>query len=269
VVQHLSSAARGRAPIIDTSVPQTARIWNYWLGGKDNFAVDRWVGDEIKAAFPEMVEIAKATRAFLDRAVRYLVVEAGVRQFLDIGPGLPTARNTHEIAQEIAPESLVVYVDNDPLVLSHARALLTSSIEGSTEYVDADLRDPDTILRQAARTLDLDRPVGIVLLGVLGHMDSYDEASAIVRSLIAAVPSGSHLAISDATDTSDGVMEAARIWNRTANPAYHPRRMEQVIGYFGGLTLVEPGVVALPRWRPDAEPAVRPAEGVGGVGCKA
>jgi hypothetical protein len=268
VVQDLSSSARGLTPTIDTSVPQTARIWNYWLGGKDNFAVDRWVGEEIKAAFPEMVEIARASRGFLERAVEFLTSEAGVRQLLDIGSGLPTARNTHEVAQAVAPESRVVYVDNDPLVLSHARALLTSSIEGSTGYVDADLRDPGRLLREAGRTLDLDQPVGVVLVGVLGHLGSYHQAHAIVRELIDALAAGSYLAISDSADTSEGVMEAARIWNRTANPPYHPRPPAQITGFFDGLELVPPGVVPLPRWRPDTDPSGQPAEGLGGVARK-
>src|SRR5438876_7947081 len=165
-----SSAATGgqrQAPEYDTGVPQTARIWNYWLGGKDNFAADREVGDQIREAFPKIVENARASRAFLVRAVRYLAGEAGIRQFLDIGTGLPTANNTHQVAQAVAPESRIVYVDNDPLVLVHARALLTSTPDGVTDYVDADLRDPDKVLPEAASTLDFTRPVALTLLGVV------------------------------------------------------------------------------------------------------
>lgn len=268
MVRDLSAPTHRSPPAIDTSRPQTARIWNYWLGGKDNFAVDRWVGDAIKAAFPEVVAIARASRAFLDRAVRYLAGEAGIRQFLDIGPGLPAARNTHDVAQAVAPECRVVYVDNDPLVLSHARALLIGSVEGSTGYVEADLRDPDTILREAARSLDLDRPVAVMLLGVLGHLDSYEGARAAIRSLVGALASGSHLVVSDSANTSEGVVEAARIWNRTANPPYYPRRPEEIAAYFDGLVVVEPGVVPLPWWRPVVELADQPTDVLGGVARK-
>lgn len=256
-------------PKIDTTAPQTARIWNYWLGGKDNFAVDRQVGDEINQAFPEIVQIARANRAFLVRAVRFMAGEAGIRQFLDIGTGLPTANNTHEVAQSVAPESRIVYVDFDPLVLVHARALLTSSPEGATAYIDADLRDTDTILEKAAETLDLGRPLGLTLLGILGHIPDYDEAKSILRRLMARLPSGSYLATSDSATTSEGVVEAARIWNQSANPTYHPRSPEQITGYFEGLELVEPGVGPLANWRPDPD-AGPPAgvDGFGGVGRK-
>src|SRR5213078_4095119 len=163
-----TTAAGGQeqATRFDSGVPQTARIWNYWLGGKDNFAADRSVGDEIRVAFPKIVENARLSRGFLARAVRYLAGEAGIRQFLDIGTGLPTADNTHQVAQAVAPESRIVYVDNDPLVLAHARALLTSTPEGVTDYVDADLRDPDKIVREAARTLDFSQPIAVMLLGI-------------------------------------------------------------------------------------------------------
>lgn len=257
------------APGIDTTVPQTARIWNYWLGGKDNFAVDRKVGDDINEAFPQIVEIARASRAFLARAVRYMAGEEGIRQFLDIGTGLPTANNTHEIAQSVAPESRIVYVDFDPLVLVHARALLTSSPEGATSYIDADLRDPDRILEEAAETLDLSKPVGLTLLGILGHIRDYDEAKSIVGRLMAGLASGSYFATSDSANTSKGVVEAARIWNQSANPTYHVRSPEQITGYFEGLELIEPGVGPLASWRPDPD-AGPPAgeDGYGGVGRK-
>ncbi len=170
-----------QAPKLDTNVPQTARIWNYWLGGKDNFAVDREVGDQIFQAYPDIVENARAARAFLVRAVSYLAGEAGVRQFLDIGTGLPTANNTHEVAQRIAPESRIVYVDNDPLVLVHARALLTSTPEGATEYIDADLREPDKILAAAAKLLDFSKPVALMLFGVVEFITDDDEAYGIVN----------------------------------------------------------------------------------------
>jgi O-methyltransferase involved in polyketide biosynthesis len=247
-------------PEINTAVPQTARIWNYWLGGKDNFPVDRAVGDQILEAFPAIVENARASRAFLVRAVRYLAGETGIRQFLDIGTGLPTADNTHEVAQRVAPESRIVYVDNDPVVLAHARALLTSTPEGATAYIDADLRDPDTVLREAGRTLDRNRPIAIMLMGVLGHIPDDDQARSIVRRLMDAVPSGSYLTMNDGTDTSAEVVEAARIWNQSANPTYHLRSPERIARFFDGLELVEPGVVSPPRWRPEPSPSGLPPE---------
>ncbi|MGN9911164.1 SAM-dependent methyltransferase [Phytohabitans sp. LJ34] len=236
---------------LDTSVPQTARIWNYLLGGKDNFAADRAVGDQIIQSLPQLADSARLSRAYLTRAVRYLAGEAGVRQFLDIGTGLPTADNTHEVAQATAPDSRVVYVDNDPLVLAHARALLTSSPQGATSYVDADLRDTDTILREAAKTLDLTRPVALILMGILGHIESDAEAKAIIDRTMAGLPSGSFLAMYDGSDTSEAVTEAVRIWNVSANPKYHLRSPERIASLFAGLELVEPGVVSVNEWKPD------------------
>jgi hypothetical protein len=247
-------------PEINTSVPQTARIWNYWLGGKDNFPVDRQVGDQILGAFPEIVENARASRAFLARAVRYLAGEAGIRQFLDIGTGLPTANNTHQVAQSVAPESRIVYVDNDPIVLVHARALLTSTPEGKTAYIDADLRDPDRIMQEAARTLDFGQPIAIMLMGILGHIADDAEAQSIVKRLVGGVPSGSYLTMNDGTDTSDEVVEAARIWNESANPTYHLRSPERIARFFDGLELVEPGVVSPPLWRPEPSASGPPVE---------
>jgi S-adenosyl methyltransferase len=255
-----SPGGQQQAPNFDNGIPQTARIWNYWLGGRDNFSVDRQVGEEIREAFPKIVANARASRGFLVRAVRYLAGEAGIRQFLDIGTGLPTADNTHEVAQAVAPDSRIVYVDNDPLILVHARALLTSSPEGVTDYVEADLRDPDTVLREAARTLDLTQPVGLMLMGILGHVSDDDTARSIVRRLIGALPSGSYLACYDGSNTSPEVVEAARIWNLSANPTYHLRSPERIAGFFEGLELVEPGVVSVTRWRPEPTPAEPPAE---------
>jgi hypothetical protein len=236
---------------IDTNVPQTARIWNYWLGGKDHFPVDRQVGDQILEAFPAIVENARASRAFLVRAVQYLAGEAGVRQFLDIGTGLPTANNTHQVAQAVAPDARIVYVDNDPLVLAHARALLTSTPQGTTDYIDADLRDPDRILQEAARTLDFSQPVAVMLMGILGHIADDDEAQSIVKQLLGAMPSGSYLTMYDGTDTSEEVVEAARIWNQSAKPPYHLRSPERIARFFDGLELVEPGIVSTLEWRPE------------------
>jgi S-adenosyl methyltransferase len=255
-----SSAASQVPPELNTGVPQTARIWNYWLGGKDNFPVDRAVGDQILEAFPAIVENARASRAFLARAVEYLAGEVGIRQFLDIGTGLPTANNTHQVAQAVAPECRIVYVDNDPIVLVHARALLTSSPEGATNYIDADLRDPDKILKEAARTLDLTQPVAIMLMGILGHIADDNEAQSIVKRLLGGVPTGSYLTMNDGTDTSEEVVEAARIWNQSASPTYHLRSPDRIARFFDGLELVEPGVVSPPRWHPEPGTSGLPAE---------
>ncbi len=240
-------------PKVDHTVPHTARIWNYWLGGKDHFAADRAVGDQVRALLPGIVTSARADRAFLNRAVRYLVADPGIRQFLDVGTGLPTANNTHEVAQALAPESRIVYADNDPMVLAHARALLTSTPEGSTGYIDADARDTDTILRAAAPALDLSRPVGVMLLGILNFIEDDAEAQGVVDRLIAAVPSGSYLAIAYPTKEVDpeASAEAARRWNETAKPPITLRSRQRMVEFFAGLELVEPGVVSCTRWRPD------------------
>ena len=242
---------------IDTTVPHSARIWNYWLGGKDNFPVDRQAGEQTIAVLPEIVDIARASRQFLVRVVRYLAVEARIRQFLDVGAGLPTVNNTHEVAQLAAPESRVVYVDNDPLVLAHARALLTSSPEGATDYIEADARDVDAILERASATLDLSKPTAVTMLGILPFIGDDDAARQIVRQLMAAVPPGSYLAITHSTSEVSGerVIEAVRQWNQVAPTPYTLRSPEQVAGFFEGLDLVEPGLVPCPRWRPDPDDA--------------
>jgi hypothetical protein len=247
-------------PKLDTTVPQTARIWNYLLGGKDNFAVDRKVGDQIITSLPQLAEDAQLSRAYLARAVRYLAGAAGIRQFLDVGTGLPTADNTHQVAQATAPDSRVVYVDSDPLVLAQARSLLTSTPEGATDYLDADLRDPGTILGEASRTLDLDRPVALMLMGILGHVESDDEAQLIIKSFMDHLASGSYLAMYDGSDTSEAVTEAVRIWNLSANPKYHLRSPARMASLFEGLDIVEPGVVSVTRWKPDAGSETLPDE---------
>jgi hypothetical protein len=260
----------GLSPEIDASVPNSARIWNYWLGGKDNCPVDREAGEQFRAIFPEIVEVARSTRAFLNRAVRYLAGEAGLRQFLDIGTGLPTADNTHEVAQRVAPKSRVVYVDNDPIVLAHARALLTST-QGVTAYVDADLHDPDAILDATARTLDFSQPVALMLLGVLGHIGDDDEARSIVKRLLDGLASGSYLALCDGINTSQAGIQAQDDYDQSGAIPYRLRSPEQVAGLFAGLELVEPGVVSLPRWRPDptkGDGPPREIDAVGGVGRK-
>jgi O-methyltransferase involved in polyketide biosynthesis len=239
---------------IDPTVPQSARVWNYWLGGKDNYVVDRQVGDQIRAMNPHIVEIARAARQFLIRAVTYLARDAGIRQFLDVGTGLPTANNTHEVAQSVAPESHIVYVDHDPLVLAHARALLVSDPRGATAYVDADLREPDKILKLAADTLDFSRPIALMLMGILGHITDDDEAYAIVARLVDALPSGSYLVLYDDTNVIHGeaMDEMVRQWNESGQNPRVNRTPEKLARFFDGLELVDPGIVSVTHWRPDA-----------------
>jgi len=254
---------------IDTSVPHSARIWNYWLGGKDNYPVDEEAGDAYTAVFPGIVTIARSSRAFLGRSIRYLVEEAGVRQFLDVGTGLPTVDNTHEVAQRHAPEAKIVYVDNDPLVLAHARALLTSTPEGLTAYEDLSLYDPARILEAAGGTLDLSRPTALILSGILGHVSSYDQARDLVRNLLAGLPSGSYLSLNEGSRGTDPDYEQAQdAYNETGAVPYFLRPVEQIEGYFEGLELVEPGVVSVPLWRPDAGADTTPIGQHGGVGRK-
>jgi O-methyltransferase involved in polyketide biosynthesis len=247
------SPANGSAQTaIDTTVSHSARIWNFWLGGKDNYQVDREVGEQILAFVPELVRSARADRQFLARAVRYLAGEERIRQFLDIGTGLPTVDNTHEVAQRVAPDSRIVYVDNDPLVLVHARALLTSTPEGACDYIEADVRDPGTIVRSAARTLSLAEPVAIMMLGILNFVPDSGQAQAIVRQLLAAVPAGSYLVISHPTTEVDAepMIQAVQFWNQQGSAQMTLRTREEIVRFFDGTDLVEPGVVSCSRWRP-------------------
>jgi hypothetical protein len=257
---------------IDTTVSHSARIWDYWLGGKDNYAVDREVGDRIEEMLPDIVRQAREDRLFLGRVVRYLAGEAGIRQFLDIGTGLPTADNTHQVAQRVAPESKIVYVDNDPLVLAHARALLTSTPEGTTDYIHADMHDPGNIVAGAARTLDFGRPIAITMLGVLWHVMDNDEAYAIVNHLMQAMPSGSYLALNHPTleVTGEKMATAIRYWNEYGTPPGTHRTPAELTRFFDGMDLVEPGVVSITRWRPEATSSGEPEEidQFGGVGRK-
>jgi anti-sigma factor RsiW len=260
-------------PRLNTGVPHVARVYDYWLDGKDNFAADRVVGEETTAVFPGIRLSAQANRAFLRRSVRYLAGSAGIRQFLDIGTGLPAADNTHEVAQAAAPESRVVYVDNDPLVLAHARALLTSRPEGVTAYLDADLRDTDTILEHAAKTLDFTRPVGIMLLAMLHYIPDLAEARQIVTLLMGAVPAGSFLVMSHAgTDLLPDDVAAFEESLNAHLPAeqHHVARPRGIVtGFFDSLELVDPGVVRVSEWRPDSpEEAATPTILWGGVGRK-
>ena len=248
---------------IDTTVSHSARIWNYWLGGKDNYAVDRQAGDRVAEMLPSIVPQARADRAFLGRTVRHLAGDVGIRQFLDIGTGLPTADNTHEVAQRIAPESRIVYADFDPLVLTHARALLTTTPEGACDYVEGDLRDPDAIIAQAEKTLDFSQPVALMLLGILHHIPDTEQAYSIVRRLTGALPSGSFLAINHSSSAISGeaMEEAVRHWNKVGTPSMTLRTPEQISHFFDGLELLEPGVVSCSRWRVEVAPGEElPAE---------
>ena len=258
-------------PTFDTSVAHIARVYDYLLGGKDNYAADRKAGDAAIEAYPHTVSSVRANRAFLTRVVRFLAGEAGIRQFLDIGTGIPTVGNTHEVAQSVAPEARVVYVDYDPIVLAHARALMTSHPAGATAYVDADLRDTGKILEQAAATLDFTRPVAVMLIGILHFIGEEDQPYDIVPRLTGAVPPGSYLAISHmASDISATQVAAvkARLDQMMYQQGYY-RNQAEVTGFFDGLDLVEPGVVPIQKWRPDNEAEAQSAAVLwGGVGQK-
>jgi S-adenosyl methyltransferase len=242
---------------LDVTRPHSARVWNYWIGGKDNYAVDRQVGDQVMAAYPGIVEVARQSRLFLARVVRFLVQEAGIDQFLDLGTGLPTAENTHEVAQGLNPAARIVYTDNDPMVLAHARALLTSTKEGRTDYIDADVRNVEEILATAGRTLDLSRPIAVMMLGILGNIPGYQEARQIAGRFMAAVPSGSYLIVNDGTKDAEGTAQAAVDVRAEAGDPYRLSTPDEIAGYLAGLELVAPGVVRTADWRPD----VRQADG--------
>ncbi|TDB86969.1 SAM-dependent methyltransferase [Actinomadura sp. 7K534] len=270
-----ASRAYVASPHIDTTVPHSARVWDYWLGGKDNYEVDRVLGDAYRDVFPGIVDIARAQRLFLCRAVRFLAGEMGVRQFLDIGTGLPALDNTHEVAQQIAPDARVVYVDNDPLVLAHGRALLTSTLEGATDFIEADVCAPGDIVEQAAVTLlDLRRPVAVLMLGILGHIGD-GEAHRIVRQAMAPLVPGSYLAVCDGVITSAARAQAHDAYNKSGAAPYILRTSDQIGGFLDGLEFVDPGehgpgMVAPHLWRPEL-PSIRPVidvEARAGVGRK-
>ncbi|ACZ00087.1 MULTISPECIES: SAM-dependent methyltransferase [Thermomonospora] len=267
----MSRDAASPAGRLQIDRPVSARVWDYWLGGKDHYEVDRRAGEAVARQVPGIVAAARGDRLFLGRCVRHLAGERGIRQFLDIGTGLPTADNTHEIAQRVAPECRVVYVDNDPLVLAHARALLTSTPEGATSYIDADMRDPGAILEQAAETLDFGEPIALMMLAVLHLIPDDGQAHRIVRELVAALPPGSHLALSHACLDVEATQTAVRTWNETGTP--HPvkaRTRAEITAFFDGLELIEPGVVSCTRWRPEPNPWGEPPEVMtfGGVARK-
>ncbi|RBL84537.1 SAM-dependent methyltransferase [Streptomyces cavourensis] len=258
----------GRDPLaieIDTSKPHPARMYDWFLGGKDNYPVDEQMARQLLKLDARGRDMARVNRAFMHRATRWLA-ERGVRQFLDIGTGLPTADNTHEIAQHTAPHARVVYVDNDPIVLAHARVLLSGSLEGATEYVDADVHDPERILKAARHTLDLGRPVAVMMLGILNFVLDTEEARSIVRTLMAAVPSGSHLALTHPTLElgGEGNEAAMRFWNENATPPITARSRAEFASFLDGLELLEPGIVPCSRWRTNPrEPEVAQFGAVG------
>ncbi len=268
--EDVAVSGAARAPF-DTGVAHIARVYDYWLGGKDNFAADRAAAEQAIAAYPDIVFSVRANRAFLARAVRYLAGEAGIRQFLDIGTGIPATNNTHEVAQSVAPESRVVYVDNDPIVLAHARALLTSGPHGVTSYVDADLRDTGRVLTAAAGTLDFSRPVAVTLMAILQHIDNAENPYAIVATLLDALPPGSHLALSHPAADIDAEAQGklAERLNQAMAEKVTLRDRAQVARFFDGLDMVEPGLVRVPQWRPASELEARSPAGLwGGVGRK-
>jgi S-adenosyl methyltransferase len=237
---------------LDTNVAHSARVYDYWLGGKDNFAADREAGDRVIAIRPAIRSDVQENRAFLRRAVKYLAGDAGISQFLDIGTGLPSAGNTHEVAQEVAPASRVVYVDNDPMVLTHARALLTGT-PGTTAYLNADLREPAKILPDAAEIIDFGQPVAVMLVAVLHHITDAEDPAGIIAQLMAAVPPGSYLVISHpAADVqTEAVAKVAVQYNEHVVTGQTRRTQQQVTDFFGDLELLPPGVVETPRWRPE------------------
>jgi S-adenosyl methyltransferase len=256
---------------IDTSVPHIARVYNYWLGGKDNYAVDRELAEKFLTADPAAIAGVRSNRAFLGRAVRFLAAQAGIRQFLDVGTGIPTADNTHEVAQHYAPESRIVYVDNDPIVLVHARALLTSDPAGATAYIDADARDTATVLAEAAATLDFSAPIAVMLVGLLHCIPDADDPAGLVSRLMSAVPSGSYLTISHpASDIhAEEMAKGSAMMNRSlANPVtFRPRPAVERL--FDGFELVEPGLVSTTQWRPHLGADTTPMPGWAGVARKA
>ncbi|WP_250556139.1 SAM-dependent methyltransferase [Pseudonocardia lacus] len=242
-----------RATGIDTTVPHSARIFNYWMGGKDHYPVDREAGDAWVAIDPSILRIVREQRAFLKRTVRYLAGEAGIRQFLDVGTGLPTAENTHEVAQQVAPDARIVYVDNDPLILAHARALMTSTDEGATRYIHADMRDPAPMLAEASELLDFEEPVAILFMGVLGHLRNVEDAREVIRTLMGAAAPGSYLLLCDSilVEGDEASLEAAEEYGETGAVPYNYRPREEIASFFDGLELVDPGLVSITLWRPD------------------
>jgi hypothetical protein len=248
-------------------VPHPARVYGYWLGGKDHYQADREAAEEVIRCCPQVVVGARANREFLVRVVRYLAAECGIRQFVDIGPGLPAPGSTHEIAQALAPRSRIVYVDNDPLVLVHARALLTSTPQGSCDYIEADLRDTATVIAGARQTLDFTRPVAVLLLAVLHFVPDAYSPAAIVAALSRQLAPGSYVAISHLTDdfAPGPVTAGVTVYNTLVPAAVIPRSHTQISALLGGLPLVPPGVVPLTEWRPITGPCLASADMYAGL----
>jgi hypothetical protein len=259
------TAERELSGAIDATVPVSARIWNYWLGGKDFYQVDREAGDQFLALYPNIANLARAMRLFLSRTVTYLARDAGVRQFLDIGTGLPTEDNTHQIAQRAAPDARVVYVDNDPLVLAHARALLTGARQGTTDYIHADLNQPGELLHIARDKLDFSQPVAVIIMGVLGHIgnpasNDDEHARSVVARLKEALPPGGYLVIGESADTEDANNAAIDEYNDTGAAPYRLRSIGQIRRLFDGFDAVPPGIVRIQQWRPDDSSAAMPQD---------
>jgi hypothetical protein len=239
-------------PPIDTSIANVARAWNYMVGGKDNFEIDREAVRQLTSVAPVIPVAARSSRAFLGRVVRYLAADAGIRQFLDVGTGLPTAGNTHEVAQDVAPASRVVYVDNDPVVSTHARALLVSGPQGATSYLDADARDPGKIITEASVTLNFDLPVAIIMVDLLDFIEDDSAVRFCLSVLLDAVASGSFVAIMHpASDLDAGLRDAAARWNAIASQRVRLRSRSEILSLVEGLDLIPPGLVTIPEWRPD------------------
>jgi O-methyltransferase involved in polyketide biosynthesis len=254
----------------DTTVPSPARMWNYWVGGKDHFAADREAAGRIQTAMPSLPAIARSVRAFLIDIVHSLAADYGVRQFLDIGTGLPTADNTHDVAQRVAPESRIVYADYDPVVLTHARALLTSTLEGKTDYIQADLRDTDAILTAAARTLDFSQPVAVLLIAILHFIPDADDPYRIVKKLTDAAPAGSFLVVCHAPSdiNPEEIAEMTRRYNESGAEQMRPRSHEEIMRFFDGLEMIAPGLAPLSEWLPPDRADASSGSAVAGVGRK-
>jgi hypothetical protein len=251
--------------------PSPARLWNYWMGGKDNYAVDRAAGDAVAAVYPDIVRMAVQSRQFLIRTVRHLAGEGGVRQFLDIGTGLPTMQNTHAVAQGVAPDSRIVYVDNDAVVLAHARALMRDTTpEGLTTYVDADFHQPEVIISSAREVLDFRQPVSVMFMGVLGYVIDFAELRSIVSRVMDVVPPGSYLTLWDGTNTGDAVQEGGEKLTDSGAIPYVLRSRGQLAECFEGLQMLPPGMVPITEWGVDPAEVgtVRPIDAFGAVARK-